>query len=252
MNAPRSAASNRRSVSDNENCSPFRSLELFTQDSFMPKSRNPKKPRSPSAVMSSKLRTYATAVGYVAFEWNQAQEALGVLFGKILQIPHPAAAATIWHSLPSDRAQRQALREIVDLYYRGDEQVFRLKLARDPDIKYLKLFADNIIWVVNQIDNKYSIGRNNAIHIPMAFLGHFENGIDWTEFVPDISFFNKRAVSVIKKDIIDDMKICSLNLNILWSYIKDLTLWFDARDFSMPLPKKPLLQELPRPTSPKP
>lgn len=216
------------------------------------KPATPKKPRSPNAVMSSKLRSYATTVGYVAFEWNQAQEALGVLFGKILQVRHPAAAATIWHSLPSDRAQRQVLRDIIDLYYRGDEQELRLKTAANPDVKHLKLFADRLIWVISQIDNKYSIGRNNAIHIPMVFYGYYENGIESTELIPDISFFNKRAVNVMDKNIIDEMKICSFNLNMLWSHIMDLTYWFDAKDFLTPLPEKPLLQDLPHSKTPKP
>lgn len=215
------------------------------------KPATPKKSRSQNAFMSTQLRSYAINVGYVAFEWNQAQEALGVLFGNILRIDHPAAAATIWQSLPSDRAQRQILREIVDLYYRGDAQALRLKAAANPDVKHLNKFAECIIWVINNIDNKYSNSRNNAIHIPMHFRGDYVNGEETTLFLPDIGFFNKRAWSAIDKDIIDEMKICVINLNRLCSYIIDLTDWFEAKDFSKPLPKRPLLQDSPLRKTPK-
>jgi hypothetical protein len=192
------------------------------------------------AVMNRLLRTYCINLGEVAFEWNNLQELLGIAFSKILNARHPIAAATIWHALPSDRTQRLILRELIVAFYRPEN--LELAKAANPNITYLIPFGDELIWAIDTIDNKYSNKRNNAVHIPMNFFGLDASDIT---LVPDVSFFNKRSIKFLEKDLIEEMKNCALNLNYLHFFVCDLLDWFDANDFSRSLPKRPQLLEIP-------
>ena len=62
------------------------------------------------AAIKAKMEPYVTALGKVAHAWNYLQEALGQLFCAVTGLENDGTGEAIWHSLNSDRAQRDMLR----------------------------------------------------------------------------------------------------------------------------------------------
>jgi hypothetical protein len=65
--------------------------------------------RTVDAAIMAKMEPYVMALGKVAHSWNYLQEALGQLFYIVTGLEDRMGEA-LWHSMPSDRMQRQMLR----------------------------------------------------------------------------------------------------------------------------------------------
>lgn len=91
----------------------------------------------------------ALLIGRIAVAWNSLQEHLGVIFGNLFDNTHSELALTAWHSLLSDRSQRDMLKAVA-----------RKKLGSAKA-------ADEIVWLCDQADQKLAAQRNAGIHVPL-------------------------------------------------------------------------------------
>lgn len=111
------------------------------------------------------LAPYRYALGEAALEWNKLQETLGLLFGTIIQPVYPmmpSIALAVWHSIKSDRTQRDILSAAANARFTDAEKTFTQAKA---DIK----------WLLDEV-NKLADSRNNVVHSPMVVMGFATQG----------------------------------------------------------------------------
>lgn len=127
--------------------------------------------------MEETFSPYLMALGRVAHSWNHLQEALGKLFCTVTKM-ESAVGLSIWHSVLSDRTQREMLRAALV------HNNLKPKITKE------------IEWILNQTQS-LSNRRNDAIHAPCLITVGAELEIK-------LSFFsqNPRARSLIGKDIL--------------------------------------------------
>src|SRR5271155_2373023 len=100
------------------------------------------------------FRPYSAEIGYLATSWNQLHYNLLSIFTLVLGAKNQNYAQALWYSTDNDFAQRKMLRAI-------------LKFERKsvPHQRLLKTHQlDDLLWVLNQIDEKLRHDRNNAMH----------------------------------------------------------------------------------------
>jgi len=110
--------------------------------------------RVPKLIQSS-ARKHARQIGEIALAWNALQDALFVLFWAIAtenryEDYHKAHA--IWHTLQSDRLQRELLMAVAN-----------------ANLNLPKRLVGHLKWVVERTA-KLSEFRNDAIHTPVRFV----------------------------------------------------------------------------------
>jgi hypothetical protein len=145
-----------------------------------------KKPLSRSAVREH-LKPYAVEIGQASLAWNHLHENLRILFWFAIG-PGPVPFA-IWEKLSNDRAQRDMLLTAVNAGALKNEKM-----------------TNEVLWLLKQVD-QLSQRRNSAIHAPLTTLTDTTTGI--TKVEPESWFGNRRAKSLVGKDIIQEIRWCA-------------------------------------------
>jgi hypothetical protein len=174
------------------------------------------------------FRPYIFALGQVAHAWNHLQETLASLFCVVAGINQTIGLA-IWHSLQSDRAQREMLRAA--LAVRALDEDWSKK---NPDAKA------SVSFILEEV-NKLADRRNDAVHAPCSV------GIHEGEFeVIPLSFWgNPRARKLKGKAILTEFSWYEACADSLRSYTHAVEAALDGG----PWPDKPQMPTLELPPS---
>ena len=127
-----------------------------------------KRKRTPQRYTGPEFKPYVAALGQLALAWNGLQESFAALFWTMsLNGPPKAgdfindAPLWIWHSIKSDRSQREMLKAAID-HTSVDWQRSKLK--------------DDAIWLINEAMKLEDL-RNDALHAPLFNLRQSPNEI---------------------------------------------------------------------------
>jgi len=164
---------------------------------------------------TAEFRPYVTALGQLALAWNELHENLGSLFLTTMLPNRPQAGDAVfnsslwvWHSVKSDRTQRDMLREAIE----------RCPWRRD------KLVTDGF-WLLDRA-NSLSDQRNDAIHAPLFYAGKYLFG-ELTEgrgqVVPRFWSFNPRARKLWERaNLLAEFRYCRDTAMVLADYTKEI------------------------------
>lgn len=97
---------------------------------------------------------FAKAIGRATLAWNDLHVSIGSIFWALTKIPNGIVPGAIWHSLKSDRAQRDMTLELAMLDAMGHD----IKDDLRNDIK----------WLLDRTTSLEDM-RNNIIHSPFIF-----------------------------------------------------------------------------------
>jgi hypothetical protein len=139
--------------------------------------------RAPTEVERDKaFQPYAEELGRLTYAWNRLHVHLADLFYIATGIAKREIALAIWHSTPSDLAQRKMLRAAADSF--------------PPD----SFWKEETIWILDILDESYSNRRNDALHGPLDIFTMIADGEDpRTIIIPDVSSGSPRAMSLANK-----------------------------------------------------
>ena len=132
---------------------------------------------------------YANELGWLIYEWNRLQEALGELFTAIVTPKHHSLGVGIWHSITSDRAQREMLAAANSTLRKKQGA----KVADDTKA------ADDIKWLLNRV-TELADKRNDAVHAPLVFVA--ESGA--LQLMPLFFLGNPRAAKLENKNLLQE------------------------------------------------
>jgi hypothetical protein len=101
------------------------------------------------------FRPFANELGWILFEWNSLHEGLCQIFADLVTPANREIAYAIWHSTPSDRAQRDMLSS-------------SLKAFKPTDLRTRKLCegTSSVLGKMQALAGR----RNDAIHAPLMFV----------------------------------------------------------------------------------
>jgi hypothetical protein len=175
------------------------------------------------------LRPYSVELGYLAIAWNQLHINLMALFTLLMGAKREAHAKAVWFSLESDFSQRKLLRSLIDT----EGKIF---LPGDGTLSETQ--AEDILWLLNQIDNGLRHKRNNAIHAPlMVTQGVYDDAVKiWGELHFDPQ--NPRAKPLQNKNLIQEYKDYTVVAEALATYA--IQIWLALKfPGQTPWPKRP-------------
>lgn len=178
--------------------------------------------RAPTGEESNKIfQPYAIALGELVYAWNHLQDELASLFWRVSTIENGAIPFAIWHSVPSDRTQRQFIRVTAEVSLDGNEEAQK-----------------EIVWLLDKVDHLLASTRNDAMHAPLTLL----TDQDGTRIVAHNMTNHPRAESLEGKEILATFIWARQTAEILRHYSWQLR---HALNPKRPhaLPKRP---ELPR------
>jgi len=132
------------------------------------------------------LRPYQLAIGDLAIMWNQLHDRLAELFWTVTGVENGMIALAIWHSTPSDFAQRKMLRAATSARF-------------DKDSKE----RIEIDYILDIIDKSLSAKRNDAIHAPLYILTNITYG---SRVEPHADPIHPRVRSLKGKSALDEYK----------------------------------------------
>jgi hypothetical protein len=185
-------------------------------------------PRSAKAAW----RPYSVELDYLAISWNQLHHNLSSVFTLLLRAKNENFAQAIWHSSDSDFAQRKMLRALIV----SDKNSLPMARTLSP------LHAQEILWILNQIDDDLRHKRNNALDAPLMILTAVSDGAvrRWVEahFNP----LNPRARPLRGKNLIQEFKDYTAHADVLSRYASQI--WHAlARPAQHPWPERPKLPQ---------
>lgn len=126
---------------------------------------------------------YWAAIGELATTWNQLHDKLSDLFWTVLGSPIGAVPLAVWHSTPSDFAQRKMLRAATEA---------RFNKASKERVE--------LIWLLDVIDKSLTLKRNDALHAPLYIVTRPHG----TNIEPGYPEFHPRSKSLSGKDVLDE------------------------------------------------
>jgi hypothetical protein len=172
------------------------------------------------------FREHAIEIGHLARSWNRLHDNLGEIFSQIVSPQYPFVSLRIWHSIMSDRTQREMLKI-----------AYQTKGALDT--KRFPQAEDSLKWLIGEAQ-KLADRRNDAIHAP------FRVGIqvfnDFKIIVePDTGHENPRAKKLEGKDVLSELKFYRASSDTLLEYSTAI-----SRSFFLdaPWPQKPTMPTL--------
>jgi len=143
-------------------------------------------------------QAYERAIGKIVIAWNEYQEELGTIFGKLFGRRQWALALSAWHALESDRAQRSMLAAVA-----------RTKLKpQNP------MLAE-IIWLVERTNQMISDQRNNGIHTPLM---RYTDAEGVYQILPLVMFGNARARKLAGYDLVAEFTHYEKQIRKMFSY----------------------------------
>jgi hypothetical protein len=191
---------------------------------------NPVTPAQRQKARIKKFRPFANELGWILFEWNSLHEAFCQIFADLLAPADREIAYAIWHSNPSDRAQREMLSSA-------------LKVIKSKDKGLLKL-CDGASYALEKM-RKLSGLRNDAIHAPLIFvsLDGRDGGLK-LEIEPNLMSRNPRGAKLPEdKELQEEFMWYRDHLERLASFTRSLHAAWYYRDTAVafPWPDKPQL-----------
>ena len=175
------------------------------------------------------MRPYLAELGRLANAWNHLHHNLSSLFSLILRCPNAYVGQALWHSLESDVLQRKMLRSLIT----ADDLPLPAAISHHQYKPLLTKFqAHEILYVLNEIDNNLRHKRNNAIHAPLILMSGINNkGVrSWAE--AHFNTQNPRAKPLLGKDLIDEFRRYSEDLERLSTYANEM--WLALNPFYSP------------------
>ncbi len=166
----------------------------------------------------------AQGVGLVAMAWNRLHARLAKFFVQLTTPEREALGQAAWHSLKTDRAQRDMLSAVISASRPED----------DPA-------AVEVQWVLSKL-NDISSGRNEAVHVPFSM----EIGEDKKlHIVPDHWDGHPLAKRLFEKgDTHKQLAAYHAAIGALYSHFKEAaTYFFSPPQIRGALPKRPELLE---------
>jgi hypothetical protein len=130
--------------------------------------------------------------------------------------PNPYAGLSIWYSLDSDVLQRKLLRALLEADEFPTPPSYKRMLTDEQ--------ASEILYILDEIDQRLRHKRNNAIHAPLIVMSgiHRDAVRAWAEadFIPQ----NPRARPLRGKDLIEEFRNCGAELDRLAQYAR--AMWY--------------------------
>jgi hypothetical protein len=208
-----------RNVFSKRCCASF-SLNCVSGDRGMPKARIIK---MPSDKQVAKLtQPYLIALGALTVRWTSLQDSLLSFFRFTLRNASWKVASAAWHSIPSDRTQRNMLLAAIDAYPWDPN--------RQPKAK------EDLEWLVCKV-GELSGQRAAALHSGYVL----STNIDGTSFEPAHQWGNRSALKLKDKDLIREFERCILMGEMLSGFSsRAYASLLDPDKF--PWPDKPPLQ----------
>jgi hypothetical protein len=179
----------------------------------------------------AQFRPLAVEVGWIVYEWNLLQNSLAGLFS---ELTHPVlryVTFSIWHSVPSDRTQREMLRSAIEVLFDGKVSL-RLKKVPPSHLK------DDLLWLLKET-HSLADQRNNAIHSPLIFVHKSAFEFD---IIPADEFMNPRAKKLGGKNLLEEFVWYRKKLEVLADFAGDICIAMRAEDW--PWPHRPRLPYL--------
>jgi hypothetical protein len=170
------------------------------------------------------LEPYFNALGRVAHEWNHLHEELGKVFCAVANLDLSVGMA-IWHSLKSDRSQRDILKGAIESASNDEDWT-----TEHPGA------VTGVQYLVNKT-NALADKRNAAIHAPC----HVLPGPNNFEIRPITFFGNEKAKRLHSKDILEEFAWYEGTARALRRHACDVCFALHAR---IPWPEKPALPAL--------
>lgn len=177
----------------------------------------PRRPKSLPLFRGEKFievqfRPYALEIGRLILAWNALHERLGFLFCQLLGHRQNQRLIAAWQSSTLDRAKRTMLRAVVNA----------VDWSKQPQPNV----GPDVLWVLDHCDRLEDL-RNDVAHSPFrletpfnpfreTFSAAFGGGT--TGVLPDTTRKNLRALKIVQKQILAEMKWCRLCSVILRDY----------------------------------
>jgi hypothetical protein len=179
------------------------------------------------------LRPYYAEVGRLANAWNHLHHNLSSLFSVLLRCPNAYVGQSLWHALESDFLQRKMLASLL-----AADRMEGLPSIYQPLITQAQ--ADDILYVLNEIEKPLRHHRNNAIHAPLILMSgiHLDAMRSWAE--AHFNTQNPRAKPLLGKDLIEEFRRCTIELERLSAYANEM--WLAVNPFyheRHPWPERP-------------
>ena len=179
------------------------------------------------------FKPLAVEIGWIAYEWNRLHTFLGDIF--ILLVvgistdesdlaSSPARAA--WHSLTNERSQRDMIQAALHNRYN--------LIDRKP------AFYDELIWLLEQLKQRFSGYRNDALHAPFLIDTTWSDKPK-TTIVPFYSSGNLRAESLKNKNVLAEFQRYKTDMKKLSDYAESIVFAIEFDDFA--LPHRPILHK---------
>ena len=144
--------------------------------------------------------TFAKALGYLVWAWNDLHEQMGHIFSAILYGAMSDVALAAWHSHNSDASQRHMLRD-----------------AAIPALTTKPELLAAVKWLLTEADKLWDM-CNNAIHSSYAVLLSEGN----TSVISNPHFGNRRAEKLKDKDLIEEFERLTARTHSLIGYCHGL------------------------------
>ena len=188
-----------------------------------PRKKAPALSRRMAPQLRPAIRQHAQGVGEVMFAWNYMHASFCAIFAVLVDGAKMTQGLEIWHSLPSDTMQRNALLAAL-----------RGKLPENSKLR------TGIEWSVAQAVT-LSKHRNDAAHVSMSFQFDADVGSKWN-VVPEYLFADPKRVNRLRRVSIRQIqRALRGDLHQLGHYN-----WWIFRHLTgvtdIPLPRRPRLQ----------
>ncbi len=166
---------------------------------------------------SAKFKPYVIALGQVALAWNDLQESLAELFWTTMNndIPQPGdafdyQALHVWHSIKSDRSQREMLKAAVD--------------SSSPKWSRTE-FRKDVKWLLKEA-TKIEDARNDAVHSPLIAVDNSFYNLVFKKkepVAPAWNSFNPRAAKLRKKEnLLNEFRYCRDASIVISDFARDV------------------------------
>jgi hypothetical protein len=169
---------------------------------------------------------YANEIGLMTRAWNGLHEELGQIFGQIICPANQNIPRAVWHSILSDKAQRDILRAAATAPFAIDEQ------------KYPKAKAD-ITWLLDKTQ-QLSEPRNNAVHAPIMM--SLDTQTHEIAVAPNIFSGNPRARKLHGKNLLKQLQWYRAQAQTYRQFA--LAVWFHLRRDGTTWPCRPTIPTL--------
>jgi hypothetical protein len=201
----------------------------------MPKSRRPSGAWAPSISHTHRaFLPFATALGQLTLAWNDLHETLAMLFCSVMGGGFSNQYLAVWHSIPSDRTQRNALVAAVEagLIEGGHPQLLE-------DVKWIRARAEEL-----------EEARNNALHSPLW--GTPPMGKAPPIIRPAIGLGHIRANKLAGKDLLAEYRYCRDATTVVRNFAIEIDKVMSKGGEWPKQPKLPHRNQKSRPKQPKP